>query len=527
VKEIEVLDCTLRDGGYVNDWNFGRENIEKIFGNLCLSGVENIECGFITEDEQNNPDRTKFNNFDVIKKFVEKLNDPKRNCLGMINYGEYDIDKIPEYTVGSIDGIRVTFTNRDYKEALEYCRQIVDKGYKVFLQPMSTSNFSEEQLTDLITETNKINPYAIYIVDSFGSFDEDTLERLFTRYSTELGDKIKVGFHSHNNLQLSFSLAQTLIKLNDGKRDLIVDLSIYGIGRGAGNLNSELFCNYLNVKQGKDYRIEPIIRSIDEVLMKVYEKTRWGYSMPYYLSAKYNVHPNYAVYLSSKNTLPALAIDGMLSSLDPQQAVKFDKDLIERMYIDYQSREIDDKENIETLRKVIFGKNVVLVGPGKSYKEFDFNNLPPDSVLIAINFVPDNIAVEYSFISNAKRYSELDKSKLNQTSLLTTSNIVADNSLSFNYNSLLNSREAVKDNSLLMFLNLLKKMGINSVKLIGCDGYSHDIFDNYYDEGMMQVNSREMYDLMNEGMSEEINNSGMDIEILTKSRFEVESNNED
>ncbi|HFP8864919.1 TPA: 3-hydroxy-3-methylglutaryl-CoA lyase, partial [Enterococcus faecium] len=145
----------------------------------------------------------------------------------------------------------------------------------------------------VIKNVNQFKPYAFYIVDSFGMMKGKDLTRLFYMIEHNLEKDIQIGFHSHNNMQLAYSNAQKLITVQTN-RSLIIDSSVYGMGRGAGNLNTELFVEYLNDNAGKKYQLKPLLYIIDEILNSFYQKSYWGYSLPNYISAVHNAHPNYA-----------------------------------------------------------------------------------------------------------------------------------------------------------------------------------------------------------------------------------------
>lgn len=155
---------------------------------------------------------------------------------------------------------------------------------------MMTINYSDKELLDLIDAVNKLNPYACYIVDSFGVMKRNDLLVLSYIFDHNLNDNIIMRYHAHNNLQLAYSNAHSFADINI-KRDKIIDSSIYGMGRGAGNLNTELFVQYLNDNHEGQYVVDPLLKIIDESLNAIYQETYWGYSMPHYLSAVYNCTP--------------------------------------------------------------------------------------------------------------------------------------------------------------------------------------------------------------------------------------------
>ena len=149
---IKALDCTLRDGGYVNLWNFGAENISKIVHNLTESRVEFIELGFL-KPCQYDINKTLFNSVDDFDKFIPQSRSDKTLYLGMITFGQYDLSLIPERKNTNVDGFRIIFKKPQWKEALEYCKKVKEKGYKIFINPMHTYNYSDIQASIIFSSS--------------------------------------------------------------------------------------------------------------------------------------------------------------------------------------------------------------------------------------------------------------------------------------------------------------------------------------------------------------------------------------
>ena len=335
MNNIHILDCTLRDGGYCNEWRFGFDNAKKITHGLQEAGIEIIECGFISNCILYDPDVSKYTTMEQIAKIIPERKDGKI-FVAMMNYGEYNIDDLPNYDGSSIDGIRVAFHKKDLNEALTLCEQIKEKGYLVFIQAMVSIAYSDEQFLSMIRRVNKFKPYAFYIVDSFGMMKEKDLIRLFYVVEHNLNDKIWIGFHSHNNMQLAYSNAQKLTTVHTS-RNLIIDSSIYGMGRGAGNLNTELFLQYLNENAGKSYQLKPILILIDDILNYFHQQNYWGYSLPNYISSAHNAHPNYAGYLDDKKTLTIEGMNEIFDMMDDDKKVSYNKEYIEELYLQYMA----------------------------------------------------------------------------------------------------------------------------------------------------------------------------------------------
>lgn len=320
---IKILDCTLRDGGYLNDWFFGKKTIKSIFDNLSSSKIDFVECGFLKEciyDEN----RTFFGHVSDIKDLIID----GQNYTLMVNFGEYGIENFSRCENKNLK-IRVAFKKHSQKEALDYIRKLKDLGWDIFVNPMSTNTYSKEELAFLVTEINKIEPYGVTIVDTLGNMYEKDVIEIFNYMDLNLASEIALCFHSHNSLQLSFSNTKALLKMGI-KRPIIIDSCLYGMGRGAGNLCTELITKYLNDESKCNYEILPLLKSIDNDLKPIYTKNPWGYSTPYYIAAIHGCHPNYAGYLV-KNNIADEEIDRILSKIPFENRIVYNKLLIEEI----------------------------------------------------------------------------------------------------------------------------------------------------------------------------------------------------
>ncbi len=521
MNKIKVLDCTLRDGGYVNNWQFGKENIMKILLKLLEANIDIIECGFLTERVTYNEECSKFDTIERVANFLPK--DLRNSTIvGMINYGEYSLDNLPDSD--GLFGLRVAFHKKDLEAALEYCKGVFDKGYKLFIQPMVSVSYTDIEFLNLIKAVNEIKPYAFYIVDSFGVMKRNDLMRLYYMVDHNLDEDIFVGYHSHNNMQLSYSNAQALVDMKT-QRELIIDASVFGMGRGAGNLNTELFIEYLNDNNDGDYKSKPLLQIIDQVLNNFYLSSYWGYSLPHYVSAVYNCHPNYASYLADKNTLTVEDISNILGGMTENKKNNFDKVYIDNLYCNYQSHKISDGAVIDMLAAVFKDKTVIAIAPGSSIKQESeiINNKASetDVITVVVNFKPEKLNYDYVFISNLRRYDEIENKA--DSKLIVTSNIKTDSAgyCIVDYISLLNDIEAVRDNAGLMLIRLLIKLGVKSIKLAGYDGYSYDAYTNYVEKDMTFVKKNAIVDALNEGMKKMLMafSKQVKIEFITKTKY--------
>ena len=319
--KIKILDCTLRDGGYINEWNFKTEQMQSVLNLLLNSNIDFIELGFLTKEKNKNQNAL-FDNFEYINKIT--LNIPKEKLCLMVEYSRFPLDEIIKYS--PIKNIRVIFKKQKIKEALLYCNKLKENNFNVFINPTYINEYSNIELINLIKEINKINPYCMTIVDTLGAFNEKNIEKLFLSIDFNLNKNINLGFHGHDNLGLAFLNAQALIDLAK-ERNLIIDTSIFGMGRGAGNIQSELLAKYLNDNYKTQYDILTLLKATRREIEPIYNKTPWGATMPFYLAAIYKCHPDYAKYLTQKN-LPLDEIDNILKNIPEEKRISFDVNYI-------------------------------------------------------------------------------------------------------------------------------------------------------------------------------------------------------
>ena len=269
---------------------------------MIKANIDYIECGYLKSNvNELDYDVTLFKNETQLKNVIKEHKKIKK-LVAMIDFGQYNLAELNYIQSSFLFGIRLAFHKQDSKNIETSCKIIKEKGYHLFLQPIVTVNYTDEELLELIDFTNKIEPYAFYIVDSFGSLKKNDLQRMLYLIDNNLKQNVILGFHSHNNLQMAYSNAQVVTQLQTNRK-IIIDSSIFGMGRGAGNLNTELFVEYLNDCYCGNYNLKPLLKVMDNTLNRIYSEKYWGYSLAHYLSAIYNCHPNYATYFSEKNSL--------------------------------------------------------------------------------------------------------------------------------------------------------------------------------------------------------------------------------
>lgn len=490
---IKLLDCTLRDGGYINDWKFGYRTIKDLIRKLVESQVDYVEIGFL-RDCQYDQDATLFNNCEEIRNILPD-NKGKTMFTAMALHNKYDIDKLEEYDGKTIDALRITFHDYDIDEGLAYIQKAIKKGYKVFANPINIMGYSDAMILKLLKKINEIHPYAFSIVDTFGSMMKEDLQRIYSLVEHNLEKDIVIGLHLHENLALSYSLAQDFISMKASERECVIDASMLGMGRAPGNLCMELIMDYMNKRQSGYYNVNPILDGIDDHINALKQIEPWGYNTAYALSAKYNLHRNYAEYLLDKGRLRAKQINQILGSIEEHKKTAYDEAYIDGLYQKFQSNEVDDTELIKDISKQWQDRKVLVLAPGSSLlekeEEIKRHIEIERPIVIAANFIPENIKAEYVFCSNAMRFELLQNVQKN-VKLLVTSNLLdmcSGDEKIINYSDLNFDEDGVCDNSVIMLIKLLKRLEIREVSLAGFDGYLSD-GRNYVDAYMVSQHTK-------------------------------------
>jgi len=492
VKNVRVLDCTLRDGGRIINCAFPDQEIIDISDKLASAKVDIIEIGFLRDsrDVIYMGNSTFFTNVRQIEALLSKRNS---NCMyvAFVDFGMFDIDSLEQYDGNSIDGIRLGFTKKNYafqkEEVIRWAQIIKERGYKLFIQGVNSLSYSDYEMLEVVELINSIHPYSFGIVDTYGAMYMDDVDRLFSLIDHNMEKDICINFHSHNNYQLSFAFAQEIIKLSEtSKRQVIIDVTLNGMGKVAGNLNAELLVDFLIRKKNYEYNLDLIFDLIDEYIYKYAAKYSWGYSVPGLMAGVFKSHPNNVIYLTEKFRLNTKDIGKLLAMIEPEKRQTYDYDNIERIYRDYSGKAIDDSKTIDELRRLFNKKNVLVLVPGNSLNvyhdqiaKFIANN---NVIVISVNFVSE-FGNSYAFYGNQKRYS-FNQSKREGKQVVITSNIDSDNNTDYivNYHGLINQEYTKFDDSTMMLLYLLAKLNIGKMFIAGYDGFCASEKDNFVDE---------------------------------------------
>lgn len=324
--EIDLLDCTLRDGGIVLDFNFGIERMQEIKATLEESGVDVIECGYIDERKGSSVGRTCFDNEQSIKNTLLSAGKKKNvTYVAIIDHGTFTLDNLQYADSQGIDGIRYAFHKEHMRDALAEAKKIIDKGYKLYIQPMVSVRYDDDEFREMISICNRelSEASAFYIVDSFGQMDNMMLLHKLEIADLYVSETMKIGFHGHNNRQMAYSNALAFIT-HPTFHNLMLDTSIMGMGKGAGNVCTELIIPVLNAEGGgyNSVGIYALISSYIAGLQKTYP---WGYSLDYYLSSLYGCTPSYIKLFTKDERVTTDILVALLQKMPPEKKAACDK----------------------------------------------------------------------------------------------------------------------------------------------------------------------------------------------------------
>ena len=256
--QIKVLDCTLRDGGLINEHKFDEKFVRAVFRAVSASGVDYIELGYRASKKSFSPDKfgdCKFCDEDFIKRITEGI-ETKTKISVMVDIGRVDLDQMPAKKDSLVDMVRVACYLKDIDKAIDYVKHFADKGYETTVNIMAISNALTPDLDEALAQLAECPLKAVYIVDSFGALFSEQIHYLVKQYNKYLHPKgIETGIHCHNNQQLGF--ANTIEAIRKGANYL--DGTIFGIGRAAGNCPLELLLSFL---KNPKFNLDPILEVI-------------------------------------------------------------------------------------------------------------------------------------------------------------------------------------------------------------------------------------------------------------------------
>ena len=295
-KELKVLDCTLRDGGYYTDWDFSDEFIQSPLSALSEVGVDIVEVGYKSITKKGFFGHLRYCNETILSYLEDYKNlefafmiDAKEfiDSEGAIKKKELDSLILPQKK-SVFSWCRVATHFKGLESSIGLVAYFKEKGYKVTINLMGMSLLTEEQIVKGLSWVSDANPDVFYFADSFGSFHTSDIQDYIKLIKTHY--KGKIGIHAHDNQGLAF--ANTLTAINSGID--FIDATVTGMGRGAGNTRTEqlLLTLYLRYSMTQ-FNPSALVNKIYSSFLPLLEKYQWGYDYAYMLSGLENIHPTY------------------------------------------------------------------------------------------------------------------------------------------------------------------------------------------------------------------------------------------
>lgn len=288
-ENIKVMDCTVRDGGLMNKWQFSDEFVRAVYEKCLEAGIDYMEIGYKSSESAFSRDEVgpwKFCDDKDLRRIMGD-NDTNLKISAMADIGRIDPEDIPPASESLIDMMRVACYVHQVDKAVWLAEHCMDKGYEVTINLMAVSKVNEIELDQALSDLSKSRVPIIYVVDSFGSLYCESIEHLVQKYKKALPGK-ELGIHAHNNMQLAMS--NTITSLMNGAT--MLDATLLGMGRGAGNCPIEILIAFL---KNPKYRLLPLLDVIQNHVKLWQEKIDWGYHVPYLITGSMNEHPRSAM----------------------------------------------------------------------------------------------------------------------------------------------------------------------------------------------------------------------------------------
>ena len=298
--KIKVVDCTIRDGGLMNDSRFSKEFVRSVYKALASSGVDIIEMGYRNSRKMLSPSKYGIWRFSDDRAIKEAIKGVKTNSklAVMMDSHKSDTNDIKPKKESPVDLIRVATYVKDIDNAIMTANDAVNKGYEATINVMAVSHAVEWELNEALVQIEKETTVkAVYIVDSFGALYCDDIDYYYDKFKKYIKTK-EIGMHCHNHQQLGFgNTIQGIIKGSN-----YVDATLYGIGRAAGNCPLELLMSFL---KNPKFNIRPILEIIETHILPLQKNIVWGYNIPYMIAGILNQHPEESMeYMKIKKNDP-------------------------------------------------------------------------------------------------------------------------------------------------------------------------------------------------------------------------------
>ena len=321
-KTIQLVDTTIRDGGLgledaeknnLSTFCFSSSILQHMIDCLQRSNIDIIELGAIERTNQDMRRFAIFQDIQSISKMIPSGRSMEQMYVALYRGPDTPIQNIPRWEPTLCEGVRVILRYSELQKSLDFCSTLAEKGYKVFVQPMLTMRYTDEELQQIICASNEMGAYALYFVDSYGYMQGEDVETLFQTFDTALHPSIKIGFHPHNNMNLAFANAKRFLAQKTS-RARILDSCALGLGQGAGNLQTEIITDHLNQRCQHTYDYDAVLE-LCEIIDHYWTNNIWGYSIIHFLPARHRAAYKYAVAMRHHYHLSLIRIDHILNAM--------------------------------------------------------------------------------------------------------------------------------------------------------------------------------------------------------------------
>ena len=286
-RAVQVLDCTIRDGGCTNAWQFSDAHVRATFEALRDAGVDVMELGYQTAPgvyERTEVGPWRFCDEADLRRVAE-ASDMQLAC--MLDMGRIRPEDLRPADDSLVDVLRIATYAADVPQAIDLAHHAIELGYRVYVNVMAVTTCTPQEVDGFLEALRRSAVHGVYVVDSFGALYPHQTRYLLRKYKNWLRADQLVGVHFHNNQQTAF--ANTIAAIDEGAD--LVDATVYGMGRGAGNCPLELLLMYLDDPR---HDVRPVLDLIERTA-PLQSELRWGYSVPYGITGWLNVHPRTAI----------------------------------------------------------------------------------------------------------------------------------------------------------------------------------------------------------------------------------------
>ncbi|MDA3793226.1 MAG: aldolase catalytic domain-containing protein [Elusimicrobia bacterium] len=288
--QIKVVDCTIRDGGLMNNSKFPKAMVRNVFKALNDSGIDIVELGYRNSKEMFSTSEYgpwRFCDDELLKEVTDGIDRKVKIAVMQDAHKSISEDVLPKEE-SIVDMIRVATYVKDVDKAINLANNATDKGYEATINIMAISHALDRELNEALQQIEEETDIeACYIVDSFGALYSEDIDYFVEKFKKYIKTK-EVGIHAHNHQQLGF--ANTIEGIIKGTNYL--DGTLYGFGRAAGNCPLEVLVAFL---KNPKFNIQALLDVIGKEIMPLTKKIEWGYKIPYMISGILNIHPREAM----------------------------------------------------------------------------------------------------------------------------------------------------------------------------------------------------------------------------------------